>query len=159
MGCLTSTRYPTSRSSAYLCILAVTFALLLVACASSPRRGVDHVVRPGENLYRISRYYGVTVDSIVRANRIRTLLMQQMEEAISGIDVYLSPSWVGDNLLLTNLTGHPSVVLPNGFRSGDGTPTSITFCGRLHGDAEVLALARAYQQATDFHLRRPPLGA
>ena len=54
--------------------------------------------------------------------------------------------------------GHPAVVVPNGFRT-DGTPTSITFMGRLHGESEVLALAHAYQQATEFHLRRPPLAA
>ena len=58
---------------------------------------------------------------------------------------------------ITNLTGHPCVVLPNGFRSSDGTPTSITFMGKLYRETEVLALAHAYQQATGFHLRRPPL--
>jgi len=49
------------------------------------------------------------------------------------------------------------VVLPNGFSSGAGTPTSITFVGRLFGETDLLALAHAYQRATDFHLRRPPL--
>jgi Asp-tRNA(Asn)/Glu-tRNA(Gln) amidotransferase A subunit family amidase len=48
------------------------------------------------------------------------------------------------------------VVVPNGFRAA-ATPTSITFGARLWGDAEALALARAYQDATDFHLRRPDL--
>jgi Asp-tRNA(Asn)/Glu-tRNA(Gln) amidotransferase A subunit family amidase len=47
--------------------------------------------------------------------------------------------------------------LPNGFRTGDGTPTSITFTGNLYGEEHVLALAHAYQQATDFHRKRPPL--
>ena len=61
-----------------------------------------------------------------------------------------------DDLLMTNLTGHPSVVLPNGFR-GDGTPTSITFVGRLFGEEKLLALAKAYQDATSFHLKHPPL--
>ncbi len=44
-------------------------------------------------------------------------------------------------------------------RADDGTPTSITFMGRLYGDDKALALAHAYQQATDFHLQRPPAGA
>lgn len=91
----------------------------------------------------------------IRANRIRTLLMDEMERAIGGVDAYIAPSFGGNNLLLTNLTGHPAVVLPNGFRESDGTPTSITFTGRLYGDDTVLALAHAYQQATDFHLQRP----
>ena len=93
----------------------------------------------------------------IRANRIRTLLMQEMEEKLEGIDVYVTPSYEGGNLGLTNLTGHPAVVLPNGFRSSDGTPTSINFVGRNFRETELLAVARAYQQATDFHLKRPPI--
>jgi Asp-tRNA(Asn)/Glu-tRNA(Gln) amidotransferase A subunit family amidase len=93
----------------------------------------------------------------IRANRIRTLLMQEMEEKLQGIDVYVTPSYEGGNLGLTNLTGHPAVVLPNGFRTSDGTPTSINFVGKLFGETEVLAVAQAYQQATDFHLKRPPI--
>lgn len=47
-------------------------AAALFACASAPPSGgVVHVLRPGENLYRLSRYYGVSVDDIVRANGIR----------------------------------------------------------------------------------------
>jgi Asp-tRNA(Asn)/Glu-tRNA(Gln) amidotransferase A subunit family amidase len=95
----------------------------------------------------------------LRANRIRTLVMHEMQQLMAGIDVYVSPSFAGNNLLLTNLTGHPQVVLPNGFRAGDGTPTSITFTGRLFGETELLAVARAFQDATDFHLRRPPMEA
>ena len=90
----------------------------------------------------------------IRANRIRTLLGRRMEQVMADVDLYVCPSYGGDNLLLTNLTGHPCVVLPNGF--ADGTPTSITFNGRLYGETEILAVARAYQQATDHHLRRPP---
>jgi len=93
----------------------------------------------------------------IRANRIRTLVMQEMERAMESVDLFVAPTFGGGNLLLTNLTGHPAVVLPNGFRASDGTPTSITFTGRLNGEAELLAVARAYQQATDFHLVRPTL--
>jgi murein DD-endopeptidase MepM/ murein hydrolase activator NlpD len=45
--------------------------LALAACASAPTSGVTHVVRPGENLYRISRYYGVPVPDLVQANGVR----------------------------------------------------------------------------------------
>lgn len=95
----------------------------------------------------------------IRANRIRSLVMKEMGKALSEVDVYVSPSYGGRNLLLTNLTGHPTVVVPNGFRASDGTPTSITFVGKLYGETEALAVAHAYQQATDFHLKRPPLQA
>ncbi len=89
----------------------------------------------------------------IQANRVRRVAMREMARILDGIDVYISPTR-GDNLRLTNLTGHPAVVVPNGFRS-NGTPTSITFCGNLFRDTEALLLARAYQEATGFHLRHP----
>ena len=95
----------------------------------------------------------------LRANRIRTLLMAEMEKLFAEIDVYVCPSFGGTNLLITNLTGHPAVVLPNGFHAKSGTPASITFMGKLYGETQALALARAYQEATDFHQKRPPLDA
>lgn len=53
-------------------VLAILLALAVLAgCSSVPDGGTLHVVRPGENLYRISRHYGVSVDMLVRANRIR----------------------------------------------------------------------------------------
>jgi Asp-tRNA(Asn)/Glu-tRNA(Gln) amidotransferase A subunit family amidase len=93
----------------------------------------------------------------VRANRIRLLLMREIEKALEGFDAWIAPTFGGDVLLTTNLTGHPTVVVPNGFRPSDGTPTSLSFLGRLDGEATVLALAEAFQQVTDFHTRRPPL--
>jgi len=99
----------------------------------------------------------------LNASRIRTQLMQQMARAISEIDVYVVPFDYSDytpnpvatlNTSLTNLTGHPCVVLPHGFNE-KGDPTSLTFIGKLFGEAQMLALARAYQQATDWHLKHP----
>jgi Asp-tRNA(Asn)/Glu-tRNA(Gln) amidotransferase A subunit family amidase len=74
---------------------------------------------------------------------------------MSQVDLYVG----GNDLLITNLTGHPTVVLPNGFRkSGEfETPTALTFTGRLYGETELLAVAHAYQQATGHHLKRPPM--
>jgi Asp-tRNA(Asn)/Glu-tRNA(Gln) amidotransferase A subunit family amidase len=92
----------------------------------------------------------------IQANRVRTLLMRETARAFAEVDVVVAPSFTGDTLLLTNLTGHPAVVVPDGF-TADGTPTSITFLGRLYGEAETLAVARAYQEATGFHLRHPEL--
>ncbi|MEK7992864.1 MAG: amidase, partial [Planctomycetota bacterium] len=92
----------------------------------------------------------------IQANRLRTLVIEAMRERLSGIDVYVSPSLEGRNSLLTNLTGHPAVVLPNGLRK-EGTPSSITFTGRLFGEDKLLALAKAYQDATSFHLKHPVL--
>lgn len=91
----------------------------------------------------------------IQAMRVRTLVMQAMHETMNDIDVLVAPSFAGNTLLLTNLTGHPCVVLPNGFRP-DNTPVSISFIGKLYGEAPALALAKAYQDATDFHQRVPP---
>ena len=91
----------------------------------------------------------------IQNDRLRALLMQDMARLMSGLDLYLAPSF-GENLNLTNLTGHPCVSLPNGF-DPEGRPTSISFTGRLYGENEILTLAKAYQDTTDFHLKQPPL--
>lgn len=98
----------------------------------------------------------------LQANRMRTMIMGAMEAAMEGIDVFVTPSYGGsaDNgvLLMTNLTGHPVTVVRSGFTEDD-TPVSISFVGRLWGDADCLRVAKAYQDATDFHKRQPPLFA
>jgi Asp-tRNA(Asn)/Glu-tRNA(Gln) amidotransferase A subunit family amidase len=118
----------------------------------------DLLVRQAKNAwpnsFRSARF--IPAVEYIRANRFRTLLMQQMAEILKDIDVYIVPSFGGNHLLLTNLTGHPAVVVPNGFNK-DGSPTSITFMGNLYKEAEVLRVAKAYQDSTDFHLKHPPL--
>jgi Asp-tRNA(Asn)/Glu-tRNA(Gln) amidotransferase A subunit family amidase len=106
------------------------------------------------NAFRGSRF--IPAVEYIQANRIRTMLIARMAELMADIDVYISPSFEGDNLLLTNLSGHPCVVLPNGF-DDEGSPTSITFIGRLFDEATVLAVAKVYQDATEFHKKYPPL--
>ena len=82
--------------------------------------------------------------------------MEAMAESLRDVDVFITPSYAPRLLQITNLTGHPAVVLPNGYRAEGGTPTSISFVGRMFGDAKVLAVAKAYQDATDFHRQHPP---
>jgi Asp-tRNA(Asn)/Glu-tRNA(Gln) amidotransferase A subunit family amidase len=99
----------------------------------------------------------ISAGDYIRANRVRALVMQEMEAVMEQVDLYVG----GNDLMLTNLTGHPCVVLPNGFRKAGKAevPTSMTFTGRLFGEAELLAVAHAYQRATGAHLRRPVLEA
>ncbi len=91
----------------------------------------------------------------LRACRIRTLVMQEMAEVMAGIDAYVG----GDDLTLTNFTGHPTVILPDGDRAGSksGQPGTVTFTGQLFGETKLLALGHAYQQASGAHLKRPKL--
>jgi Asp-tRNA(Asn)/Glu-tRNA(Gln) amidotransferase A subunit family amidase len=106
------------------------------------------------NAFRAARF--VPAVEYIQANRHRSLLIQDFHKKLGDIDVYLSPALSGKNLTMTNLTGHPCVVLPNGFRK-EGRPTSITFIGKLFGEGKLLQVAKIYQEATDFHLKHPKL--
>jgi Asp-tRNA(Asn)/Glu-tRNA(Gln) amidotransferase A subunit family amidase len=106
------------------------------------------------NTFRQRRF--VPAVEYLRAQRIRWLLIQDMAKAFAPFDVILAPSGAGMTVLLGNLTGHPCVVVPNGF-SAAGAPTSIYFLGKLYGEAELLALAKRYQDATDHHRKHPTL--
>jgi len=99
------------------------------------------------------------------ANRTRALLMREMASVMSEVDVYVTPFDYADytpnpvatlNTSITNLTGQPCVVVPHGFNE-KGNPTSLTFVGRVFGEARMLAAAKAYQEATDWHLKHPKM--
>ncbi len=105
------------------------------------------------NVFRASRF--IPAVEYIQANRVRFEVIDEMERIMDGVDVYVAPSFGGDNLLLTNLTGHPCTVLPNGFDE-KGHPVSITFVGRLYGEGILLEVAKAYQDATEFHKKHPP---
>jgi len=87
--------------------------------------------------------------------------MKAMADIMVDLDIYVAPqsridepSDIHLNLWLTNLTGHPAVVVPNGF-ARSGKPTGISFIGNLYGEGKLLALAKAYQDATEFHGKHP----
>ncbi|HSD31160.1 MAG TPA: amidase [Gemmatimonadales bacterium] len=103
------------------------------------------------NQFRSARF--ITAVEYLAASRVRRLLQQDMQALLKDIDVYVSPAFSGANLLVTNLTGHPCVAVPDGFLDND--PASITFCGRMYGEAEALEVARAYQEATPWDEMHP----
>ncbi|HUX93537.1 MAG TPA: amidase [Ignavibacteriaceae bacterium] len=121
---------------------------------------VDLLARQGKdnwpNIFRASRF--IPAVEYINANRVRYLLIQEMEKMFdeNKIDLYLAPSDEGDNSLVTNLTGHPLVVVPNGFINNNH-PTSITFVGRLFDEGKILEVAKAYQDATGYQLKHPPM--
>ena len=77
-----------------------------------------------------------------------------MARLFEKVDLFVAPTFGGKCLLMSNLTGHPCVVVPNGF-SKAGTPTSICFIGNLFGEGNLVVVAKQYQEATDFHRKHP----
>ena len=106
------------------------------------------------NVFRLSRF--IPAVEYIQANRIRTLVIRDMARLMQQIDVFVAPSEEGDSSLLTNLTGHPCVVVPNGWTARK-TPTSITFIGQLFDEGRLLAVAKKYQEATGFNLVHPEI--
>jgi Asp-tRNA(Asn)/Glu-tRNA(Gln) amidotransferase A subunit family amidase len=137
------------------------------------------------NGFRASRL--VPAVEYLQAQRVRAMIMRQFADAVSKYDVYVAPyldmragagggrggrggrggdpnapaappppNAIRDHFQVANLCGYPAVSVPNGF-TADGRPTSITFMGRLYAEAEMLAVARAYQEKSGWHLRHPSL--
>jgi len=109
--------------------------------------------------------------------RARTMMMMKLAEATADVDVYLAPansggpvgapasrgpggatnrSVVQRHFIMANLACYPALAVPNGFTEA-GTPGTMTFYARPFAEGELLALAKAYQDASGFHLRRPSL--
>lgn len=105
-------------------------------------------------IFRRARF--VPAVEYIQANRIRYELVQAMAKMFRDFDVIVSPSFDGDCNYLSNQSGYPCVVVPDGF-TGRGMPTSISFIGNLFGEARALEAAKAYQDATDFHQKHPDL--
>jgi len=124
------------------------------------------------NDFRVARFYPAV--EYIQANRVRTLAIEQMAKLFDQVDVIVAAT-NSEQLVVTNLTGHPAVIAPNGLRDADaptppavdtgdddqiggpGTPVSLTFLGAHYQEAKVCAFARAYQQATGFEKLHPRL--
>lgn len=104
------------------------------------------------NLFRAARF--IPAVEYIQASRLRSVLIEEMHELFKDYDVIITPSFAGPQLLITNLTGHPALVMPNGF-TPEGSPTSITFLANLFEEEKLVMLGRAYQDATDWNKRRP----
>lgn len=105
------------------------------------------------NFFRAARF--IPAVEYINANRVRYMLIEEMKKLMADYHVIVTPSFAGNQLLVTNLTGHPCLVAPNGF-SDAGEPVSISFIGNLFGEDTLLALAHAWQQHSQHHQTRPP---
>ena len=104
------------------------------------------------NTFRSARF--VPAVEYITACRLRYQIMQKMDPIINQFDIIIAPPETGDQLAITNLTGNPSVTIPNGFLP-NGMPASISFIGKHFSEATLLAFTKAYQQYTGFHLKHP----
>lgn len=124
------------------------------------------------NIFRVARFYPAV--EYIQANRARSLAIREVSKLFEQVDVIVA-STSSRQLSVTNLTGHPAVIVPNGLRGSDapvppkvdtgeddsiggpGTPVSITFLGGHYQDAKLCAFAKAYQDATGFEKLHPKL--
>jgi Asp-tRNA(Asn)/Glu-tRNA(Gln) amidotransferase A subunit family amidase len=118
----------------------------------------DMMTRQGKNdwpnQFRSARF--IPAVEYINAYRHRYLLMKKVNEVISQYDVFICPTFAGNQLAITNLTGHPALCFPSGFNKNK-LPTNITLIGNLYNEATLLAVAKAYQDATDFNKQHPEL--
>jgi Asp-tRNA(Asn)/Glu-tRNA(Gln) amidotransferase A subunit family amidase len=110
------------------------------------------------NTFRTARF--IPAVDYVNANRVRAIAMQKWHALFETVDVIVVPTSGASQLVATNLTGHPAVILPSGFRDTSDTdktqvPVSLTFLGGLYQEAKLLAVAKAWQDSTMFHLQHP----
>jgi Asp-tRNA(Asn)/Glu-tRNA(Gln) amidotransferase A subunit family amidase len=105
------------------------------------------------NTFRTHRY--VPAVEYIRAQRARTLLMREMDKLMREWDVLVSPAPGSASLLITNLTGHPQVVVPCGFINN--LPQAIMFTGGLYDEGAPLRVAHRYQQSTRWHTMHPKM--
>ena len=119
--------------------------------------GVDVMVeqdqRSRANSLRQSRF--IPAVEYLQANRQRQVLIQKMQDLMKDYDVLISPTFGNDQLLATNLTGHPVIAVPTGLDKKNH-PTSMTFVGNLYDEASILLLAKAFQDDTSFDELHPP---
>ena len=155
---------------------APSFLLILMAEAYAyhERDLREHPELYGEVLReRILAGALVTASEYMQAQRIRSEICRETAEVMKSVDVLATPTAVKpatpfaqaqnpdfgfprSNMSPFNLTGSPTLALPTGF-SSSGLPLSFQLSGRAFEEGMVLRVGHAYEQATAWHTRRPPV--
>lgn len=120
----------------------------------------DQMTRQGRNdwpnSFRISRL--IPAVDYINATRHRYLLQQEVNKVLSQYDAVIVPTWgSGNQSAITNLTGNPAICVPIGYGRNNNQPQSISFIGKLYGDADLLRVAKAYQDVTGWDEMHPPM--
>jgi aspartyl-tRNA(Asn)/glutamyl-tRNA(Gln) amidotransferase subunit A len=115
----------------------------------------------------------VTGGEYLQAQRIRSQICQETAAVLRTVDVLATPTtprpatpfaqaydpefgFPRSNMPPFNITGQPALALPCGV-STSGLPLSLQLAGRPFEEALVLRVGHAYEQATSWHTRRPPM--
>lgn len=112
----------------------------------------------------------------LRAQKVRTLIRQDFLKAFETVDAIVTPTvptaayplgekaddplqmYLGDIFTVScNLAGICGLSVPCGFTSAPKLPIGLQLLGRPLGEATILRIAQAYEQATAWHRERPPL--
>lgn len=104
------------------------------------------------NSFRAARF--IPAVEYINANRYRSNLITEVNNFMKNYDVVIVPTFAGNQLSITNLTGHPVVCMPMGFNER-GLPVSITLIGNIYDEASILQAAKAFQDKTNFHKKHP----
>lgn len=125
----------------------------------------DELVLSGKHTELVEQHAGSRANSLrqsrfipaveyLQANRHRRVLIEEMHDILKDYDIILSPTFGGRQMLITNLTGHPALSLPNGFDER-GRPTGITLIANYFDEAKLIALAESYQKIHRYHSNIP----
>ena len=129
---------------------------------------------------RVETGFFISADDYLRAQQARTLFNRQSRELLQQVDLLVGPTEpltafkigttsvkLGETMVNTttaltqytrpfNINGYPAISVPCGFDL-QGLPIGLQLGGRPYDEVTVLRAAHAYEQATDWHKRRPPL--
>lgn len=139
----------------------------------------DHRAEYGAAFRNIARGGFLTAHDYLRGQRARALITEELRAAFEQIDVLVLPvtpatvdggAYAGEGTDVKirkgsfshgpaytapfNLTGSPTLALPCGFTAG-GMPIALQLVGRPFEEETLIAVGHQYQQATDWHRRRP----
>lgn len=113
---------------------------------------VRQVEQAWPNVFRASRL--IPAVEYIQANRLRVRLVRAIEDWFAKVDVVICPSFAGNQLLATNLSGHPCVVVPLGIDEAKNGH-SLSFISGLYREDTALAAAIWFQQNSQNHLAHP----
>ena len=152
---LTPVAFPAMHENALYAILNAEAGAAFDALVRAGRVGELAGKGPNDraNQLRFSRF--IPAVEYIRAQRVRTLLGEEMERLMADYDVIVSPS-TSESVTTTNLTGHPAITVNAGLAGG--LPVGLMLTGRLYDEATLVGAALSYERARGEQRERPKLG-